>query len=524
MAGNDQDREIAGYRVIERLGAGGMGEVYLVAHPRLPRSDALKLLDGAVSSSEEFQARFIHEADLLAPLSHPNIVHLYDRGRLDDGRLWLTMEYLQGTDAKQLLREHGPLPLELVAQIVHGVAAALDYAYEDFAITHRDVKPANVLVRLRDGRASAVKLVDFGIAKASTEASSLTVTGTTVGTLGYLSPEAIGGRDLDNRTDLYSLATAAFELLTGSAPFTGSTIPAVMGAHLYQPVPAIHERGAGLPAELDAIFTRALAKEPDDRYATSGAFAAALAEVAAAHPAARAQRADADGDPHYASTTIRPAEPEAPEDAAPTTVLTPAAEPSAPAHSAPADPAPSGDAPSGNALSGSAGRELRRGETVDLPPSAEAELRVALTGPLAGGDLFALVVDRDERVLSEGHLVFYNNPRDPDGVAEVAIDDGARLVLIPRLLPAGARIVVAVATDAPQPTRPTVPATTVGCADGNWSIPAAVEPGLRAAVLFEVYARETAAGTVLRLRSVAQGWSDGVAALVGRYGIEVDET
>ncbi len=515
MAGNDQGPEIAGYRVIERLGAGGMGEVFLVAHPRLPRSDALKLLDGAVSASAEFQARFIHEADLLAPLSHPNIVHLYDRGRLDDGRLWLTMEYLRGTDAKQLLREQGPLPLGLVSQIVGGVAAALDYAYEEFSITHRDVKPANVLVRLRDGRASAVKLVDFGIAKASTEASSLTVTGTTVGTLGYLSPEAISGRELDNRTDLYSLATAAFELLTGAPPFTGDTIPAVMGAHLYQPVPAVHGRGAGLPRELDAIFERALAKDPDDRYPTSGEFAAALAVVAAAAPDARAPRPAAGDDPHYASTTIRPPEP-GDEPAAPTTVVPPNEPPDPP--SAPTVPA----------------RDLRPGERVDLPAGAERSLRVRDSG--AGGDLFALICGADERVLSEQHLVFYNNPRDPDGVTELAAGGGvsgesvssegvsAELVLAPHLLPPGGRIVVALATDAPQPTRPTVPAATVGWAGGMWTIPAAPEPGLRACVLFEVYHRDTGAGgRVLRLRAVAQGWTEGVAALVGAYGVEVDE-
>lgn len=496
MAGNDQDLEIAGYRVLDRLGAGGMGQVFLVAHPRLPRSDALKLLDGAVSSSEEFQARFIHEADLLAPLSHPNIVHLYDRGRLDDGRLWLTMEYLQGTDAKQLLRERGPLPLGLVAQIVSGVAAALDYAYEDFSITHRDVKPANVLVRMRGERASAVKLVDFGIAKASTEASSLTVTGTTVGTLGYLSPEAINGLELDNRTDLYSLATAAFELLTGAPPFAGTTIAAIMGAHLYQPIPSLHLRGPGLPEDLDAVFERALAKDPAARYATSGEFAAALAAISATAPDACAPAPSGEGDGeadwHYAATTARQADP---ADDVATTVL--------------ATPAPT-----------SATVELRRGETVDLPAPAEHLLRVTPPGIRSGSDLFALVVDGDRRVLSERHLVFYNNPRAPDGIAELA---PTGLILAPHLLPPGARIVVAVASDAPEATRPTVPAVIVGCDGGAWAVPTAPEPGLRASVLCEVYHRDTAEGLVLRLRAVAQGWTDGVAALVSAYGVEVDE-
>ncbi|BDH55319.1 protein kinase [Tsukamurella sp. PLM1] len=512
MAGNDQDLQIAGYRVIGRLGAGGMGEVHLVEHPRLPRRDALKLLDGAVSGNPEFQARFIHEADLLAPLSHPNIVHLYDRGRLDDGRLWLTMEYVQGTDAKQLLREQGPLPLGLVAEIVAGVAAALDYAYQEFAITHRDVKPANVLVRLRDARATAVKLVDFGIAKSSGDAGGLTMAGVTVGTLGYLSPEAISGGELDNRTDLYSLATAAFELLTGTAPFRGESIAAMMGAHLYQPVPPIHERGEGLPAALAPVFTRALAKAPEDRFATSGEFAAALSAVAAAAPDARAVVGPAtQDDPHYASTTLRPAEPDA--DANPDADADADATIVRPAATAPAAP-PTGPAPSGPV-------PLRRGETVDLPGSAELELRVELPAGRAGDDLFVLVTGVDDRIVSEAHLVFYNNPRDPEGVAELG-ESG--IALVPRLLPPGCRIVVAVASDGPALTLPTVPSATVGCADGTWALPAPTEHGLRATVLFEVYRRESPDGArTLRLRALGQGWDDGVAALVRAYGVEVDD-
>ncbi|MFC7752904.1 serine/threonine-protein kinase [Tsukamurella soli] len=187
------ERTIAGYNVIRRLGVGGMGEVYLVEHPRLPRRDALKLLDVRVSRNDDFAARFQREADLLAPLSHQNIVHLYDRG-LFEGRLWLTMEYVDGPDAGHMLSANGPMPLPLATEIVAGAGDGLDYAYQRHGITHRDVKPANILVEFHDGRIAAVKLADFGIAKAAGEATSLTSTGTTIGTVAYMSPEAIEGR------------------------------------------------------------------------------------------------------------------------------------------------------------------------------------------------------------------------------------------------------------------------------------------------------------------------------------------
>ncbi len=132
--------DISGYRILRRLGSGGMGQVYLVAHPRLPREDALKLLDTAVSRDPQFRTRFQHEADLLAGLRHPNIITIYDRGEYE-GRLWLTMEYIPGQDAADLLNAHGPMPLDLALQIIGRAGAALDYAYTTGRITHRDLKP-----------------------------------------------------------------------------------------------------------------------------------------------------------------------------------------------------------------------------------------------------------------------------------------------------------------------------------------------------------------------------------------------
>lgn len=298
--------EIDGYRVIRALGAGGMGQVFLVEHPRLPRRDALKLLDAGVSRSDDFKARFQREADLLAQLSHPNIVTLYDRGEFE-GRLWITMEFVDGTDAARMVESTGPLPVGLVTQLVGGAGAALDYAWRKLALTHRDVKPANILVGLDGSTIESVKLADFGIAKAAGEATSLTSTGMTVGTLQYISPEAIEGHPLDNRADIYSLGCTAFQLLTGRAPFSGTSITALMAAHLQQQPPRISEVAPGLPAALDPVFARVLAKNPADRYQSCAEFVAALSAAGAgAAPVGRPVGSPV-GPPAYAQTTSAPA-------------------------------------------------------------------------------------------------------------------------------------------------------------------------------------------------------------------------
>ena len=274
--------EIAGYRVIRQLGAGGMGQVFLVQHPRLPRQDALKLLDAGVSRNDEFKARFQREADLLAQLSHSNIVTLHDRGEFE-GRLWITMEYVDGTDASELLKAGGPLDADLALSLVAAAGAALDYAWRKQRITHRDVKPANILVGIDETHGASliesVKLADFGIAKAAGESTSLTSTGMTIGTMQYISPEAIEGEVVDNRSDIYSLGCTAFHLLTGQPPFTGATIASTMSAHLTKPVPSISTANEHLPQRTDAVFERVLTKNPDDRYQSCAEFVTALQEA-----------------------------------------------------------------------------------------------------------------------------------------------------------------------------------------------------------------------------------------------------
>ncbi|WP_205124162.1 MULTISPECIES: serine/threonine-protein kinase [Tsukamurella] len=269
------EQQIAGYRVVRKLGGGGMGEVYLVQHPRLPRQDALKLLHTSVSSNPQYKARFDREAYVLAQLNHRNIIHLYDRGEVD-GRLWITMEYVAGPDTSQMLAQRGPMPLPLAIEIADGAGAALDYAYRRARITHRDVKPANILVAFDSDGAPQVKLADFGIAKAAGEAVGVTSTGITVGTMAYMSPEAFDNKILDNRADLYSLGCTVFELLTGEPPFPGDSPAAVISAHLNQPAPRITSRNPSLPGHLDAVFRKALAKRPEDRYASCAEFVSGL--------------------------------------------------------------------------------------------------------------------------------------------------------------------------------------------------------------------------------------------------------
>lgn len=265
----------AGYTIERLLGTGGMGEVYLAQHPRLPRHDALKILTRDSAVDGEFRARFIREAELAATLRHPNIVGVLDRGEFD-GRLWISMDYVDGTDAGRLIREHyrGGMPENDVSEIVTAVADALDFGHER-RLLHRDVKPENILVTESDGRRRRVLLTDFGIARRFDDVSNLTDDGVAVGTVNYMAPEQLLNKPLDGRTDQYALAATTFHLLTGAPPFHDSNRAVVISHHLSTPPPRISDRRPDL-AHLDAVLARALAKEPGDRYPTCLDFAHAL--------------------------------------------------------------------------------------------------------------------------------------------------------------------------------------------------------------------------------------------------------
>jgi serine/threonine protein kinase len=256
------------------LGAGGMGEVYLAQHPRLPRRDALKILPSELTANDEFRQRFSREADLAAGLYNEHIVGIHDRGEYE-GQLWISMDYVEGTDAAKLLRSRYPsgMPKAHVVEIISAVADALDYAHSR-GLLHRDVKPANILLGDANSR-RRILLADFGIARELGEISGLTATNMLVGTTAYCAPEQLQGADLDGRADQYALACTAFNLLTGSAPFQHSNPAVVITQHLSAPPPRIGERRPEL-ADLDGAIAKALAKKPADRYPTCRDFAAAL--------------------------------------------------------------------------------------------------------------------------------------------------------------------------------------------------------------------------------------------------------
>jgi serine/threonine-protein kinase len=268
----------AGYTIIRPLGSGGMGEVYLAQHPRLPRRDALKLLPHDWSADAEYRARFNREADLASTLWHPHIVGVHDRGE-EDGQLWISMDFVDGLDAAKLLSDRYPagMLVEEVARIVTAVASALDYAHKQ-SLLHRDVKPANImLTHLDDEGEQRILLTDFGIARNVNEISGLTATNVTVGTVAYCAPEQLLGEEIDGRADQYSLAATAYHLLTGSQLFPNSNPAVVISHHLNVPPPALADSRLDL-AKLDPVLAIALAKRPEDRFKRCSDFARALNE------------------------------------------------------------------------------------------------------------------------------------------------------------------------------------------------------------------------------------------------------
>ena len=265
----------AGYTILRLLCSGGMGQVYLASHPRLPREDALKVLPTEVTADPEYRERFDREAELAAGLSHPHIVGINDRGEYD-GQFWISMDYVAGTDAARLLRERYPggMPVDEAMAIITAVASALDYAHRR-GLLHRDVKPANILVSDSDGQERRVFLADFGIARHIDDAAAITATKMAVGTVAYAAPEQLMAGAVDGRADQYGLACTAFHLLTGAPPYRGPNLAVVIGQHVSATPPSI---GAYRPelAALDPVFATAMAKDPSSRFGSCGEFAREL--------------------------------------------------------------------------------------------------------------------------------------------------------------------------------------------------------------------------------------------------------
>ncbi|MBN6052764.1 serine/threonine protein kinase [Nonomuraea sp. RK-328] len=270
-------QEVAGYYIEDIVGKGGMAVVYLALDPRLSRRVALKILNPVLSVDDRFRQRFILESRTVASIEHPNIIPIYEANADADGVLYISMRYVDGLDLRRLIYDRGPLPLAQANQIFTQVAAALDAAHAHDLI-HRDVKPANILLA-----GDHVYLTDFGITKHRTSISGLTQTDQFIGTPRYMSPEQINKEHIDGRCDQYALACVVYEGLSGRLPFQRDNDIALLWAHLAEQPTPLSQMRPELPPEVDAVMDRALAKSPEQRYPTCGAFVAALRDAMSGH-------------------------------------------------------------------------------------------------------------------------------------------------------------------------------------------------------------------------------------------------
>jgi len=262
------------YRLIRLLGRGGMGEVYEAEDTLRERKIALKLMGTAFSQDPVFRKRMQREARIAGRLQEPHVVPIHDFGEID-GQLFVDMRLIEGTDLASVLKRFGPMAPPRAVAIIRQIASALEAAHSA-GVLHRDVKPANVLLTSDD----FAYLVDFGIASATTD-EKLTAMGSTIGTWIYMAPERFTNRDVSHRADIYSLACVLFECLTGSPPYKGKG-PTVMTAHITEPIPRPSAMRPGLPAALDGVIARGMAKDPASRYPTGGDLALAAHDALSA--------------------------------------------------------------------------------------------------------------------------------------------------------------------------------------------------------------------------------------------------
>ena len=263
----------AGHRIEGIAGSGAMGVVMRATDLVLDRRVALKLIAPSLARDPVFRARFERECRIAAALDHPNVVEIFRAGE-EDGKLYVTMRYVEGTDLKSLIARERQLEPARAAALVSQVAGALDEAHQH-GLVHRDVKPANILITVRPSGEKAF-LTDFGISKQrSTTDTALTGTGMAIGSVDYMAPEQAQVRELDARTDVYGLGCVLFHAVTGSVPFIRGNDLERMWAHAHDPAPAPSSIEPRLPPALDDVITRALAKRADDRYQSAGEFAKA---------------------------------------------------------------------------------------------------------------------------------------------------------------------------------------------------------------------------------------------------------
>jgi serine/threonine protein kinase len=281
------------YHILKKLGEGGMGTVYLAEHVKMGRKSALKVMNPGMNTDADAIARFNREASNASRLSHPNICGIYDFGETSDGLIYLAMEFIEGSSLTSLIEKTGALPAARCGSIIHQTSDALQVAH-DAGIVHRDLKPDNIMVtKNRDG-SDLVKVVDFGIAKASSsDAQKVTKTGLVVGTPEYMSPEQLAGDKLDGRSDIYSLGLVAFNCLTGKLPFPAETVQEAMIMRLTDKPRTLAETAPGTswPAELQATMDKALQRDATVRYQSAAQFGREFAAAISAMPATQAMEA-----------------------------------------------------------------------------------------------------------------------------------------------------------------------------------------------------------------------------------------
>jgi hypothetical protein len=268
--------QLGNYLIDSVIGRGGMSVVYRAKHSRLGTSVALKVLAPELSSDDIFRERFLREAQMAAGIDHPNVIPIHDMG-LHEASLYIVMRYIAGEDLKNLLASSGPLDPERALTLLKPVAQALDAAH-DHGLVHRDVKPANILVqRSAAGEIEHVYLTDFGIAKSTSSTTGLTREGALIGTVEYMAPEQIEGREVSAQTDVYALAAVFYECITGRTPFRRELAEGAL-LRLGPPEPLSSVRPE-LPSALDDVIVKALSRDPADRYATCEQFLGACGHV-----------------------------------------------------------------------------------------------------------------------------------------------------------------------------------------------------------------------------------------------------
>jgi serine/threonine-protein kinase len=269
------------YKVESLLGMGGMGAVFRARHAFINNEVAIKVIHPELALDRSIVERFLREARAAATIDHPNAIRVSDFGRAGD-MLYLVMEFIQGSSMKDFLQERNKLTIGEAAQIMSQVCAALDVAHS-FQIVHRDLKPDNIMLKNNQRGELIVKVVDFGIAKVRAneqQNEALTSVGTIIGTASYMSPEQCQGQAVDHRSDIYSLGVIVFESLSGRKPFTSDVPMQVIVKHIIEPTPSLRAFAPEIPEEIEAIVTKAMEKNPANRFATAGEFAENLFNAA----------------------------------------------------------------------------------------------------------------------------------------------------------------------------------------------------------------------------------------------------